>query len=63
MKSKQLFTLFINSHVIPKDISDSKKTITFYYGIKINETKEYIKHDNNKRFIKCYDKPKDDSVI
>lgn len=63
IKGQQLFTLFTCFHVIGQDFVNSKKTIIFYYGEKKNEIKKYIKLDINERFIKCFEKPKDVTII
>ena len=55
--------LCTNFHVIKQEYVDSKKELIFYYGEKDNETKKIIKLDKNKRFIKCFKKPKDITVI
>lgn len=62
-KEKFFFSLFTNYHVISQDLVNSCKTINVYYGIKSNETKRQIKLDKTERFIKCFEKPKDVTVI
>jgi V8-like Glu-specific endopeptidase len=63
IKNKLVFTLFTNYHVIPKYLVNSKETIKIIYGNKINETRKYMKLDENQRFIKCFPQPKDVTVI
>ena len=63
IKGQQLFTLFTCCHVITQDFVNSKETIVFYYGEKENEIKKYIKLDINERFIKCFEKPIDITII
>ena len=55
--------LLTNYHVIKQEDVDSKKEFTFYYGEKDNETMKIIQLDKNKRFIKCFNKPKDVTLI
>ena len=63
IKGVEFFTLFTCCHLIKQDFINPKKTIIFYYGKKENEIKKYIKLDINERFIKCFEKPKDVTII
>ena len=50
------------NHIINKDNVNSKEKIAIYYG-KLNEEKEKYICLNYKRFIKCYEKPIDITII
>jgi len=63
IKGKQYKFLCTCYHVVSQQFVDSKNEISIYYGKKNNETKKIIKLDTNKRFIKCFEEPKDVCLI
>ena len=63
IKSIYLPSLLTNFHVIKKEHVDKKETIYIFFGEKEREKKIPIKLDNNKRFIKAFDKELDVTVI
>ena len=63
IKGKQCKFLCTNCHVISQKLVDSKIEFSIYYGKKNDETKKIIKLDTKKRFIKCFEEPKDVCVI
>ena len=63
IKGKHFQFLCTNYHVISQEFVDSKIEFNIYYGKKNNETKKKIKLDINKRFIKCFEEPKDACII
>ena len=63
IKDQPFFSLWTNFHVIPENMVKSKNTIKIYYGPKDNEEEKSIKLNRNKRFIVCYNEPKDITVI
>ena len=63
LKNKIRHFLITCYHVIQERFVNKKMVITFYYG-KYNEEENFkIKLDRNKRFIKCFDKPFDVTLI
>ena len=50
-------------HVIKEEFVEEKKDITLYYGKRTEEKKIEIKLDKNKRYIKCFQKPLDVTLV
>ena len=63
IKEKSKNFIFTNFNVIPQQLVDSKQLISIYYGKKNNEIKKIIKLDIKDRFIKCFNEPKDITII
>ena len=63
IKDKELYSLITNCHVIPQSNVSFKDIIYIYYGPKENEIKKQIKLDSDERFIKCFDKPYDITIV
>lgn len=63
IKGEQYKFLLTNFHVSKKEFVDLKKEIKIFYGKKSNEKMKTIKLDINKRKIRCFQKPKDVTVI
>ena len=63
LKNKIKHFLITCHHVIEKNFVKEKKVITFYYGKVNKEKKLEIKLDKNKRYIRCFDKPIDITLI
>ena len=63
IKGIQKYFILSNYHVISQSDVDQKKDITIYINETNNEIKKIIKLDKNKRLIKCFDKPKDVTLI
>ena len=63
IRDRELNSLITNCHVISqKDVLFEKK-IYIYYGAKGNEIKKVITLNSKERFIRCFNKPKDITVI
>lgn len=62
IKNEDYYFLVTNYHIIGQDQVNSKALITIYYGDKNNKKEKLINLDR-KRFIKCYDKPIDITII
>ena len=63
VKIKKMNFIMTCYHVIKEKFVDEKNVITLYYG-KYNEEESFkIKLDRNKRYIKCFDKPIDATLI
>ena len=63
IRGRELKCLMTNYHVIEQEYVTSKKTIFLYYGKKGNEIKKRIELNSNERFIRCFRKPKDVTII
>ena len=50
-------------HVIKEEFVERKKDITLYYGKSTEEKKLIIKLDRDKRYIKCFKKPLDVTLV
>lgn len=60
IKNEKYYFLVTNYHILGQDEVNAKIEITIYYGNK-NENEKCIKL--NKRFIKCYNKPIDITIV
>ncbi len=63
IKGIQNYFLLTNYHVISQSDVDQKEDIIIYINESNSELKKIIKLDKNKRLIKCFDKPKDVTLI
>ena len=63
IRDRELNALVTNCHVIPKAFVECKKKIYIYYGKKGNEIKKIIYLDVNERFIRCFESPKDITIV
>ena len=63
IKDQPFFSLWTNFHVISEYMVNSKERINIYYGPKDDEKKLSIRLNRNKRFIRCFEEPKDITVI
>ena len=63
IKGNKYKFLLTNFHVIEKKDVESRKEFNIFYGPKDNETQRTIKLDTNYRFIRCFEKPKDITLI
>ena len=63
IRDRQLYCLVTNDHVIPKEYVTLKKVIFLFYGKKENEIMKKIRLDSSERFIRCFCKPKDITVV
>ena len=63
IKGNKYNFLCTNFHVIKKEFVESKKELNIFYGKKYDETQKKITLDINQRFIKCFDKPIDVTII
>ena len=63
IRDRQLYCLVTNDHVIPKEYVTLKKVIFLFYGKKENEIIKKIRLDSSERFIRCFCKPKDITVV
>ena len=63
IKNKIINCLLTCHHVINQNFVDQNKTFYIYYGKKNNETRKEILLDDHIRFIKCFMKPIDVTII
>ena len=63
IRNRELNSLITNHHVISKFDVYSRKIIYIYYGNKEKEIKKPLTLDTSERFIRCYDDPKDITII
>ena len=63
IRDRELNCLVTNEHIISQLDVILEETIYLYYGKKDNEIMKRIKLDKNERFIRCYFKPKDVTII
>jgi len=63
IKDLPFFSLWTNFHVISEYMVNSKEKINIYYGPKKHEKEISIRLNRNKRFIRCFERPKDITVI
>ena len=63
IKNKIMNCLLTCHHVINQNYVDQNKTFYIYYGKKNNETRKEILLDDHIRFIKCFMKPIDITII
>ena len=63
IRDRELNSLVTNCHVISKEFVSSKSKIFIFYGNKENEIKKIITLDSFERYIRCFDWPKDITII
>jgi hypothetical protein len=63
IRDRELNCLVTNEHVISQVSVTLKKTIFLYYGQKEKEIKKIIRLDESERFIRCFGKPKDITIV
>ena len=63
VRDRELNSLITNCHVISQEDVLFKKKIYIYYGNKENEITKVITLNSCERFIRCFDYPKDITVI
>ena len=63
LKNEMKLFLMTCFHIIQKKLVDEKMTITLYYGEFDNEKEFSINLDKNERYIKCFDRPVDVTLI
>ena len=63
LKNETKLFLMTCYHIIQEQYVDEKLTITLYYGEYDNEKEFKIKLDKKERFIKCFDRPVDVTLV